>query len=335
MKEILPGGALVFFLALALSVYLTPIFRDAARRFGIVDAPDGKLKRQKEPVPYLGGLAVFASILFPLSVVVAFSDKTAGILLGASVIVILGLIDDIGRLSPGIKFLVQVIAVFLLLKCGVRIRLEALPPLAAVGLTFLWMLLLINGFNLIDVMDGLAASVAVVAGCWLFSVLLLNGARTEALLALATVAALLGFLRLNRHPAQIYLGDTGSLLVGFLLGALAMEARYTEVNPLGFASAIFIFGIPIFEILFVTYVRRRRGIPVFSGSRDHVALRLRNWRLGVNQTVAWSAAAAVLAGGIGFGAMLLPLRYAAVLYALGAAGFLAVGAWLKSIKMTL
>ena len=146
--DILPLAA--FSLAFLLSIYLTPIFRDAAREFGIVDAPDGKLKNQTEPVAYLGGMAVFGSVLFTAALFLRFSDKLSGLLLATAVIVLLGLIDDIGRLSPRIKLLVQVISVFLMMKAGIRIRIEAFPPLLCVALTFAWMIVMTNGFNLID-----------------------------------------------------------------------------------------------------------------------------------------------------------------------------------------
>ena len=92
--------AAAFLLSLLMALYLTPIFRDAARQFGIVDSPDGQLKTQKDSVPYLGGVAVFAAVLFPVSLFLQLSDKVSGLLLASSVIVLLGLIDDIGRLSP-------------------------------------------------------------------------------------------------------------------------------------------------------------------------------------------------------------------------------------------
>lgn len=155
-RSLAPSAGAAFATSLLLAFYLTPIFRDSARRFGIVDRPDGGLKTQKEPVPYLGGLAVFSSVLFPVSIFLRFSDELMGLLLASTIVVMLGLIDDIGRLSPRIKLVVQVVAVFLMIKSGIRIRVGFLSPLLCVALTFLWMLLMTNGFNLIDVMDGLA-----------------------------------------------------------------------------------------------------------------------------------------------------------------------------------
>lgn len=332
--SLLPLGA-VFLLSLLLGLYLTPIFRDAALRFGIVDAPDGKLKIQKAPVPYLGGIAVFAAVLFPVSLFLQFSDKISGLLLASCVIVLLGLIDDIGRLSPRIKLLVQVIAVFLMMKSGIRIRIGIFPPIVCVALTFAWMILMTNGFNLIDVMDGLAAGVAAVSSLALLVVFAFDGNRMGIVLCLSVCGALLGFLRYNRPPAQIYLGDTGSLLIGFLLGGLAIEGDYTEGNPYGWITAVAVFAVPLFEISFVSWLRFRRGVSIFAGSRDHFSLRLRRWRLSTRQTVAASCAAAALAAAAGLAGMVLPPLLS--LFAYGSVGFLflLVAGWLKTIDMGL
>ncbi len=334
ISTILSGGA-AFAASLLLALYLTPIFRDSAVRFGILDRPDGALKTQKQPVPYLGGLAVFGAVLFPVAMFLQFSDTVMGLLLASTLVILLGLIDDIGRLSPRIKLLVQVIAVFLMLKSGIRIRIAFLPPIVSVALTFLWMLLLTNGFNLIDVMDGLAAGIACVSATALAIIFFLQGDRIGAVLCLSLTGALLGFLRYNRPPAQIYLGDTGSLFLGFLLGGLALGADYTLRNPLGWLSAIAIFAVPLFEIVFISYLRLRRGASIFVGSRDHFSLRLRKWRLSTVQTVLWSCAAAAASAVVGLLAMALQPHSSLYWYGAIAAAFLAVALWLKAVDMTL
>jgi UDP-GlcNAc:undecaprenyl-phosphate GlcNAc-1-phosphate transferase len=320
-----------FLASCLLSLYLTPIFRDAANRFGIVDRPDGRLKNQEEAVSYLGGLAVFSSMLFPVAIFLQFSDRLMGLLLASTIIVLLGLIDDIGNLSPRIKFLVQVIAVFLMIKSGIRIRVAVLPPLACVVLTFLWMILMTNGFNLIDVMDGLAAGVAVVSA----AVFSLRGNAMGVILCASLCGALAGFLRHNRSPAQIYLGDAGSLFLGFLLGGLAIGGDYTLRNRFGWISAVVIFAVPLFEIVFLSYLRFRRGMSILAGSRDHFSLRLRKWRLTTRQTVAASCAAAVASAAVGILAMFLTPAASLVGYGAVLAAFLGVAVWLKAIDMSL
>jgi UDP-GlcNAc:undecaprenyl-phosphate GlcNAc-1-phosphate transferase len=329
------SAATSFLLSLLLALYLTPIFRDAARQFGIVDAPDGKLKTQKDPVPYLGGIAVFAAVLFPVSLFLQFSDKVSGLLLACSVIVLLGLIDDIGRISPRVKLLIQVTAVFLMMKSGIRIRIEAFPPLLCVALTFLWMIVMTNGFNLIDVMDGLAAGVSSVSALALTVVFALQGNRIGLILCLSLFGALIGFLRYNRPPAQIYLGDTGSLLIGFLLGGLAIEGDYTARNPYGWFTALAIFAVPLFEIAFVSWLRFRRGASILSGSRDHFSLRLRRWKLTRGQTVFASCGTAAVVAAVGLLGMALAPFPSLFAYGSIVLLFLLVAVWLKTIDMGL
>lgn len=321
--------------SLLLALYFTPIFRASAGRFGIVDRPDGGLKNQTEPVPYLGGLAVFSAVLFPVAIFLQFSDALMGLLLASTIVVMLGLIDDIGRLSPRIKLIVQLVAIFLMLKSGIRIRVTFLPPLVCVALTFLWMILMTNGFNLIDVMDGLAAGVGVVSACALAVVFVLQGNVVGVVTCLSLAGALLGFLYYNRPPAQIYLGDTGSLFLGFLLGGLAIGGEYTRHNPLGWLTVLAIFAVPLFEILFLSYLRFRRGAPIMAGSRDHFSLRLRKWRFSTGQTVASSCVAAALSAGVGLAAMRFSAGASLYWYGAVAAGFLVVAAGLKAVDMSL
>jgi len=274
-------------------------------------------------------------MLFPVAVFLRFSDELMGLLLAATIVVMLGLIDDIGTLSPRIKLLVQMIAVFLMIKSGIRIRVGFLPPLACVGLTFLWMILMTNGFNVIDVMDGLAAGIAFVSGAALSVVFFLRGNLIGVILCMSLCGALAGFLRYNRHPAEIYLGDAGSLFLGFLLGGLAIGGEYTVRNRFGWLTAVAIFAVPLFEIFFLSYLRARRGSPLMAGSRDHFSLRLRKWRLSTGHTVAASCIAAAASAVVGIAAMYM--KPAASLYGYGGivAMFFALAVWLKAIDMGL
>ncbi|HEU4401135.1 MAG TPA: undecaprenyl/decaprenyl-phosphate alpha-N-acetylglucosaminyl 1-phosphate transferase, partial [Candidatus Polarisedimenticolia bacterium] len=135
------NSALAFGLALVLSLYTTPLMRAAAIRFGIVDRPDGRLKTQAAPVPYLGGLAIYLSFLLALTATLRFTSiEVLGMLLSGAIVVILGLIDDFGVLTPGQKLAGQVVAVLTLMNASIYIKLAFLPPWAAVTLSFLWLL---------------------------------------------------------------------------------------------------------------------------------------------------------------------------------------------------
>ncbi|MFC2172216.1 MraY family glycosyltransferase, partial [Acidobacteriota bacterium] len=162
-------------LALLLSLWGTPVAGNAAMRFGIVDKPDGRLKRHTTTIPYLGGLAIFTSFLVSLSVAYRFDKHLLGILLAGTIIALLGLIDDLGALSPGVKLAGQLIAVWCLINSEVRIKIAIFPLWVQIVLTILWVMAMINAVNLIDIMDGLAAGVCSVIALVLLVNALLSG----------------------------------------------------------------------------------------------------------------------------------------------------------------
>jgi len=276
---------LTFFLSFLLSLYGTPIARKAALEYGIVDKPDGKLKTQQNSVPYLGGLSVYLAFLLSISFTIDFSKEVLGIILAGTIILLLGLIDDFGVLSPRNKFIGQIIATFILIKAGVMITVIALPEWLAIALTFFWIIGITNGFNIIDIMDGLSTGIAFWASVFFFIVAVLNGKIMIAILTVALAGSLLGFLRYNFEPAKIYLGDTGSMFIGIILGSLAMTGSYSSVNQVGFIAPLLILGLPIFDTFLVTYIRLLRGQSIFKGSSDHFALRLRKWAFSKKTTV--------------------------------------------------
>src|SRR5881396_413978 len=180
---------LAFVLALLLALYGVPVARRAALQFNVVDRPDGRLKHQSAPVPYFGGLAVYLAFLISLALTFEFRQDVLGLVLGGTLMVMLGLIDDFGVLKPWPKLIGQLIAVFVLIRSGIRIEIAAFP----------------------DWLDGLAGGVSVIACLWLFVVALVNHDTTVAVMLAALAGSLVGFLRYNLHPATIYLGDAGSL----------------------------------------------------------------------------------------------------------------------------
>jgi UDP-GlcNAc:undecaprenyl-phosphate/decaprenyl-phosphate GlcNAc-1-phosphate transferase len=299
MRDIMYLYLLTFILGLFLSLYGVPIAREAALKYGIVDAPDGQLKHQREPVPYFGGLAIYLAFLMSLALTVEFRQDVLGIVLGGTIVVMLGLIDDFGVLTPATKLAGQLLAVFVLIKSGIRIEIAALPDWLDLVFTVFWMVGLINAFNLLDIMDGLAAGVGAVSAMFLLVVALLQGDQTSAFMLAALIGSLMGFLKYNWQPAKIYMGDTGAMLIGLLLGAMTMIGKYPSDHPVSLLTPLFILGVPIFDTLFVMYIRYMRGLPVFWGSPDHIAIRLRHWGLTVPQIVIISYLCTALVAGIG------------------------------------
>ncbi|MFO0722376.1 MAG: MraY family glycosyltransferase [Myxococcota bacterium] len=321
----------VFILSLVLALYFTPIIRRAAIHYSIMDTPDKGLKTHREPTPYLGGVAIYLAFLFTLAFTYDFTHEVLGILFAASIIVTLGLFDDLKVLSPGVKLMGQIIAAFVAAKAGIMIRLTFLPDWAAFSLTMLWLVGMTNAVNLIDVSDGLAAGVSSIGGMFLYIVAVHNGAVTIAMLILALVGATLGFLAYNRPPARIFMGDTGSMLLGFMLGALAMIGHYTFVHRLAALAPVVILGVPIFDTLFVMGVRALRGIPLMRGSPDHFAVRLRNRGMPAGRIALIGYLAALALGTLGLGICWAPMEIAAGL--VGGAGLIAGAAVLALWKI--
>jgi UDP-GlcNAc:undecaprenyl-phosphate GlcNAc-1-phosphate transferase len=289
---------LAFLLGWGLARWGTPVARQAALRFGIVDRPDGQLKRQTEPVPYLGGLAVYLAFLIALALVFEFDRRVLGLLLSGTLVLLLGLIDDLGVLSPAVKLAGQLVACWVLIKSDVMIHVVWLPPWAQVALTILWLLTAANALNLMDIMDGLAPGVALTACVALVVATAANGDHVIPVMAAALAGSLLGFLPYNWRPARIYLGDSGSLFLGLMLGALSMTGKYTAYNRVGFVAPLLILGLPLFDTAFVSVVRIAKGSSPFRGSPDHFPLRLLRMGLSVPAVVALACSATAALGAL-------------------------------------
>ena len=269
-----------FFFALALAYVLTPLFRKIALRFEILDHPVPNLKIHSRPVPYLGGLAIWLAFIVTLLGVrflTHFPTGTLrnlrGIFYGGTLIMVLGLIDDIWQLDYRVKFFGQFIASLILILYNIRIEFISSLPLS-IFLTIFWVVGITNAINIIDIMDGLAAGVVVIAGL-AFSFIALPIEKIYVnFAALALAGSCLGFLRYNWQPARIFMGDSGSLFIGFILAAISLGESYTTINNIGLFAPFLVLGIPIYDTLLVIFFRTLKGKSIFAGSRDHFAFRL-------------------------------------------------------------
>ncbi len=295
-----------FFLGVGLALYTTPLMRQAALKFGIVDRPDGSLKNHAAPIPYLGGLAVFLAFLVTLGITYTFSHTVLGILLAGTLMLLVGLIDDLGVLSPWEKLAGQCVAVGVLLKADIFVKLGFIPVPVAYVISVLWLLAITNAFNIIDIMDGLASGVAAIAALFLAGVAIMNQEPMVAVMSSALAGSLVGFLRYNFAPARIYLGDSGSLFIGLLLAALAMNGGYTKSNWLAMLTPVILLGVPLFDLAFVSVLRIERGLSPLRGSSDHFALRLNRSGLSVKQTVGIAYGAGTILGFVGYALMQAP-----------------------------
>ncbi len=323
-----------FLLAYLFALVGVPMARRAALDFGVVDRPDGHLKTQKEPIPYLGGLAVFVSFLLSLGMIFELDSELLALLLASTIVATLGLIDDFGVLTPKAKVIGQLVAVFVLIRAGIYFHLVFLPLPLRMILTILWLVGLSNAINLMDIMDGLGAGVSLIAAVFLLAVACLNERWVVAAFTVALIGALLGFLRFNFPPARIYLGDTGSLFLGFSLGSLAMVMDYTRNNPLGWVAPLFFLALPLVDTVYVSILRMRAGKKIYHGSPDHFPLRLRK-RLGGSTTksLLWIYGAALLSGSAGILSLYLDVRQTLILVAAALIAATITLIWLAAVDM--
>jgi len=275
-------------LACFFALLFTPLVRRVAVRNAWLDHPDGRRKTHHHPVPRLGGVAVAVSIFATVVVWLVVPLRGALLLHGsldlavrllpaALLVLMVGLADDLRGLTPFQKLAGQTLAA--LLACGAGIRMESLAGhavhgLSGIALTVFWLLLCMNAFNLIDGMDGLAAGVGFLASLTALLAAVLQGNVSLALAVAPLAGALLGFLWFNRPPASIFLGDGGSLTIGFLLGCYGALWSQKCVTLLGLAAPLMALAVPLVEIG-VSIVRRYlKGDPLFLGDHNHIHHRL-------------------------------------------------------------
>ena len=273
-----------------LTTFLIPTaYRYWGRKFA--DKPAGNLKTHRKSVPALGGLGIFAATLIPLVIIrfcTAFPSGTLhylrGIFIGGVLIFGLGLIDDLRKpqgVSIVTKLLVQATAAAALMYYGVRVQI--LPhPYLAYPITFLWLVGLTNAFNLLDIMDGLCVSQAVVCTLGLILIALPQEFIYVNLAALALLGACLAFWPMNhRRKHKIFLGDSGATFLGFMLASLSIGNGYSSRSDCGFLAPLLILAVPLFDTAFVSLARLLKGKNPLKGSKDHIALRLQ--KLGWTQ----------------------------------------------------
>lgn len=293
-----------FLFALLTAFVLTRFVRDYAHRRGWVAVPTQERHLHSSPLPRLGGVAIFLSFSICMALLAiwaarnprlhspTFLSSMATILLPAALVFVLGVYDDLHGAGPYLKFSIQAVAATMLYAGGLRI--VNIPVLFGdrnlpwyVGLlcTVIWVLAITNAFNLIDGLDGLAAGSALFSTMVAFVVALFHGPSLVEVMTIALAGAILGFLRFNFNPATIFLGDSGSLFIGFLLSALALEGAQKAPTIVAVAIPIVSFGLPILETVLSVIRRLISGRPVFTADREHIHHKLLQHGLTHRQVV--------------------------------------------------
>lgn len=274
MSDYLP----ILMISFAASLGLTPITRRIAHAIGLIDHPKAH-KVHREPTPLLGGLAIYAAFILTLLLawriwnVPAHLLEFAVIVGSATFLAVIGFIDDKNVLSPGMKSLGQLAAAAAVMIVGVRVDLFKSPIDWVI--TLFWITGIINAINFLDNMDGLAAGVSAIIAGFLFVIAASQGQELVSLLAGALCGAAIGFLLYNFSPASSFMGDLGSLVLGFVLAVLGIKLRFSA-QPLSVSWVIplMVFAVPIFDTTLVTFTRLREKRSPMQGGKDHVSHRL-------------------------------------------------------------
>lgn len=316
MKYDLPFGVtmvLALGVAALISFGMTPLVKNLAIKVGAVDVPKDNRRMHKVPIPRLGGLAIAVAFLLSVLIFADVDRGIQGILLGAVMIVIIGVLDDIMTLKALPKFIVQILAACVVVYHGVKIQFVSNPILISDKLyldlgalsgpvTVLWIVAITNAVNFIDGLDGLAVGVSAISSASLSVIALLVAENNVALVMMILLGACLGFIPYNTNPAKIFMGDTGSAFLGFILATMSIQGMFKLYAIISFAVPFLILGVPIFDICFAILRRLAKGQNPMKADRGHIHHRLIDMGFSQKQAVAITY---LLTGILGLAAVLL------------------------------
>lgn len=275
---------LPFIVSVMISLVMTPIIRKFAIKIGAVDIPKDDRRMHKTAMPLMGGLAIYISVMAGMFLFMDLSKSVVAIMIGATIILISGIIDDLRELSPKLKLFFQIMAGVVLIIGGVKVNFITNPfsdqsimmslSWLSIPITLFWVVGITNTLNLIDGLDGLSAGVAMISS---FSFMLVANKFDNipmAILSSAVSGACLGFLPYNFNPARIFMGDTGALFLGFMLAAISIEGVMKSVATIAIVVPIMILGVPIFDTAFAILRRLISGKSIMSADKGHLHHRL-------------------------------------------------------------
>lgn len=287
---------LMLLVAGGVSLLLTPVVKAFSFKVGAVDVPKDSRRMHDHPIPRLGGLAIFFGFLVAVLLFVPIDRAKQGMLLGAVIIVVLGIFDDIYALSAKLKFVVQIGAALVATLLGNRIERLTNPnifsdnPLWELGwlsipVTVLWIVTITNAVNLIDGLDGLACGVSTISSLTMLVIALLVSEQDVAMVMAALAGACIGFLPYNFNPAKIFMGDTGSTFLGFIMATMSVQGMFKMYNIISFVVPFLMLGLPIFDVCFAVVRRISKGQSPMAPDRSHVHHKLIDMGMSQKQAV--------------------------------------------------
>lgn len=288
---------LALLVALVVSFLMTPVVKSFAYKVGAIDVPKDDRRMHKKPIPRLGGLAIFFGFMVSILLFVEITPELRSILLGAVVIVVLGVVDDIMALPAMLKFVIQIGAALIPAMGGVVIQAFSNPNIfsdnlywvlgwMSVPFTVLWIVAITNAVNLIDGLDGLADGVSAISATTVLVIALMASEIQVAIVMAALVGACVGFMPYNLNPAKMFMGDTGATFLGYILATMSIQGLFKFYAVISFAVPFLILGLPIFDTAFAFIRRIAHGQSPMHADRGHIHHRLIDMGLSQKQAVA-------------------------------------------------
>lgn len=287
-----------FIISFAFTFATTPLVRRLAFRIGAIDIPRDSRRMHKKPTPRIGGVAIVFGFTVATVCFAEWSRPLIGTLAGAAIIAVMGFVDDLKNLPAKLKFLIQIVAALVVIYVG-GIKIDVftnpnllsdnpywvLPGWLSVTLTVLWIVFITNAVNFIDGLDGLAAGVSAIMSVSLVFISIRVGEYPIAILGIALMGSCFGFLPFNFNPAKIFMGDTGSTFLGFMLATLSIQGVFKSYAVISFAVPLIMLGLPLFDASFAMIRRIAHGQNPMTADRGHLHHRLVDMGFSQKQTV--------------------------------------------------
>lgn len=288
---------LALVVALVVSFLTTPVVKTFAYKVGAIDVPKDARRMHKVPIPRLGGLAIFIGFMVSILLFASITSEMKSILLGAVIIVVLGVVDDIMALPAMLKFVVQIVAASIPATHGVQILAFSNPNIfsddlywvlgwLSIPFTVIWIVAITNAVNLIDGLDGLANGVSAISATTMLVIALVGNQTQVAIVLAALVGACVGFMPYNMNPAKMFMGDTGATFLGFILATMSIQGLFKYYAVISFVVPFLILGLPIFDTAFAFIRRIAHGQSPMHADRSHIHHRLIDMGLNQKQAVA-------------------------------------------------
>ena len=289
--------AAALIVALIVALVATPVVKSLAFKMGAMDVPKDNRRMHDHPIPHMGGLAIFLGFLLSVLLFAEITPQLRGMLLGSVIIVVLGIFDDIYSLPAMFKFVVQIVAALVAVFSGNVIQTLSNPNIfssdlywdlgvLSIPVSVIWIVAITNAVNLIDGLDGLACGVSTISSMTLLVISLVVSDAPAAILMAALAGSCIGFLPYNLNPAKIFMGDTGSTFLGYVLAVVSIQGLFKFYTIISFAVPFLMLGLPIFDTCFAFIRRIAHGQSPMHADRSHVHHRLIDMGFSQKQAVA-------------------------------------------------